>query len=48
VTEKNPINAFIRIPEFATILRQRGYRLIERDPRSGLALWRRAAASAGS
>jgi hypothetical protein len=31
------------IPEFATILRQRGYTLVGEDPASGLRLWRRAA-----
>jgi len=40
VTEKNPINPFILIPEFGTILRQRGYQLVEQDPSSGLRLWR--------
>jgi hypothetical protein len=31
------------LTELATILGQRGYRLIERDPSSGLRLWRLAA-----
>ena len=31
------------IPEFAGILRQRGYRLAGQDPASGLRIWRRAA-----
>ena len=31
----------ITIGEFATILRDRGYRLVEQDPSSGLRLWRR-------
>ena len=30
-----------RIPEFATILRERGYRLVEEDPSTHLRLWRR-------
>ena len=30
-----------RIPEFATILRERGYRLLEEDPSTHLRLWRR-------
>jgi hypothetical protein len=33
---------FFRIPEFAAILRARGYRLVGADPESGLRLWRRA------
>jgi uncharacterized protein (DUF849 family) len=44
VTELNAINRFTPIPEFAAIMRQRGYRLIERDPSSGLRLWRRGGA----
>ncbi|MDX6607455.1 MAG: hypothetical protein QOD14_1995 [Solirubrobacterales bacterium] len=40
VTAPNPINPLTRIPEFATILRQRGYHLVEQDPSSGLRLWR--------
>ena len=40
VTGPNPINPFVRIPEFAAILRRRGYRLAEQDPSSGLRLWR--------
>jgi hypothetical protein len=41
VTELNAINRFNPIPEFAAIMRQRGYRLIERDPSTGIRLWRR-------
>jgi hypothetical protein len=32
-----------KIPEFAAILRARGYRLVGVDPDSGLRLWRRSA-----
>jgi hypothetical protein len=42
VTAPNPINPLIRIPEFATILNRRGYRLVEQDPSTGLRLWRRS------
>jgi hypothetical protein len=41
VTERNTINRFNAIPEFATIMRQRGYQLIEQDPSTGMRLWRR-------
>jgi hypothetical protein len=43
VTEVHALNRFNTIPEFAAIMRQRGYRLIEQDPSSGLRLWRRPA-----
>jgi hypothetical protein len=33
----------LAVPEFATILRQRGYRLVGKDPEWHLRLWRRAA-----
>ena len=48
VTDVNPINPFTRIPEFATILRQRGYRLVAQDRSSGLRLWRQTRAVEGS
>lgn len=38
-TALNPSYPF-SIPEFATILREHGYRLVEQDPSSGLRLWR--------
>ena len=41
VTERNTINRFNAIPEFGAIMRQRGYRLIEQDPSTGMRLWRR-------
>lgn len=41
VTAPNAVNSsLLRFPEFAAILRQRGFRLIEQDPSSGLRLWR--------
>jgi hypothetical protein len=40
VTAPAASNPFpIKIAEFATILRSRGYRLVEQDPSSGLRLW---------
>ena len=44
VTAHTPLDPsrLFSIPEFATILRQRGYRLVEQDPSSGLRLWRAA------
>jgi hypothetical protein len=49
VTAPSAINPYwSQLSGFTTILRQRGYRLVERDPSSGLRLWRRAAAPAGS
>jgi hypothetical protein len=45
VTAPSAINPYWRgIPEFAEILRRRGYRLVTRDPSSGLRLWRRGGA----
>lgn len=44
VTNPPQTGAFpFRIPEFAAILRERGYREVGQDPASGLTLWRRAA-----
>ena len=44
VTAPSRINPFWRgIPEFAEILRRRGYQLEMQDPSSGLRLWRRSA-----
>jgi hypothetical protein len=41
VTAPSAINpSLFKIPEFGTILRERGYRLVEQDPSSGLRLWR--------
>jgi hypothetical protein len=41
VTAASAVNPYpYKITELATILGQRGYRLIERDPSSGLRLWR--------
>ena len=40
VTGPNPINPFIRIPEFGAILHRRGYRLVGQDTSSMLRLWR--------
>jgi hypothetical protein len=41
VTDASAVNpSLLRFPELATILRQRGYRLVEQDPSSGLRLWR--------
>jgi hypothetical protein len=49
VTAPSAINPYwSKLTGFATILRQRGYRLVERDPSSGLRFWRRAASAAGS
>jgi hypothetical protein len=49
VTAPSAINPYwSKLTGFATILRQRGYRLVERDPSSGLRLWRRAVAPTGS
>jgi hypothetical protein len=40
-----PANGFLlSIPEFATILRRHGYRLIAEDPGLHLRVWRRVAA----
>ncbi|MDX6607458.1 MAG: hypothetical protein QOD14_1998 [Solirubrobacterales bacterium] len=48
-TAQSAINpTLIKIPEFATILQHRGYRLVEQDPSSGLRLWRRTGSTAGS
>ena len=44
VTAAAPVNPSpYKITELATILGQRGYRLVEQDPSSGLRLWRLAA-----
>ena len=44
VTAHSAVNPYWpAIPEFAAILQQHGYRLVMRDPSSGLRLWRRAA-----
>jgi hypothetical protein len=48
VTERNSINKFIALPEFAVILRQHGYRLETQDPRTGMRLWRATAQDSGA
>jgi hypothetical protein len=41
VTDASAVNpSLLRFPELATILRQRGYRMVEQNPSSGLRLWR--------
>jgi hypothetical protein len=42
VTAPSPINpSLLRVPEFAAMLRQRGFRMAEQDPSTGIRLWMR-------
>jgi hypothetical protein len=44
ITAPSAVNrSLLKIPDFAVILRQRGYRLVVQDPSSGLRLWQRTA-----